>query len=238
MQSYGDLRISKSHMNWNGLVLKLMFGVRPKYFPKNLILKNSQALFLSQSESPSFTAIQNNRYPPYLEAVSSIRNLRTRHAVVIGTHNRYVIDPTIRTETHPAEVRFETCKICDFDCIGSLLIEGMGVKYIKKLSLTLKIIHLRHRTGRYLKVRSHVATFAAMQYKKLRNSRTATCEQRCNPKSSGCRTCCPLLFHAAHSLKVATCEQGSQGCSRSIFDIGFVETFAAVATSVAAQMCQ
>ncbi|KAJ4441987.1 hypothetical protein ANN_11851 [Periplaneta americana] len=26
-------------------------------------------------------------YPPYLEAVSSIRNLRTRHAVVIGTHN-------------------------------------------------------------------------------------------------------------------------------------------------------
>ncbi|KAJ4446658.1 hypothetical protein ANN_13355 [Periplaneta americana] len=26
-------------------------------------------------------------YPPYLEAVSSIRNLRTRHAVVVGTHH-------------------------------------------------------------------------------------------------------------------------------------------------------
>ncbi|KAJ4433183.1 hypothetical protein ANN_15440 [Periplaneta americana] len=33
----------------------------PKYFPKNLILKNPQSLFLSESESPSFTAIQNNR---------------------------------------------------------------------------------------------------------------------------------------------------------------------------------
>ncbi|KAJ4444512.1 hypothetical protein ANN_06306 [Periplaneta americana] len=33
----------------------------PKYFPKNLILKNPQSLFLSQTESPSFTAIQNNR---------------------------------------------------------------------------------------------------------------------------------------------------------------------------------
>ncbi|KAJ4450719.1 hypothetical protein ANN_02149 [Periplaneta americana] len=42
----------------------------------------------------------------------------------------------------------------------------------------------------------------------------------------------------AARLKVATCEQGSQGCSRNIFDIGFVETFAAVATSVATQMCQ
>ncbi|KAJ4451079.1 hypothetical protein ANN_02517 [Periplaneta americana] len=30
-------------------------------------------------------------YPPYLEAVSSIRNLRTRHAVVIGTHNTWGI---------------------------------------------------------------------------------------------------------------------------------------------------
>ncbi|KAJ4427260.1 hypothetical protein ANN_24878 [Periplaneta americana] len=30
-------------------------------------------------------------YPPYLEAVSSIRNLRTRHAVVIGTHNSWTI---------------------------------------------------------------------------------------------------------------------------------------------------
>ncbi|KAJ4451445.1 hypothetical protein ANN_02907 [Periplaneta americana] len=30
------------------------------------------------------------RYPPYLEAVSSIRNLRTRHAVVIGTHNTWL----------------------------------------------------------------------------------------------------------------------------------------------------
>ncbi|KAJ4428792.1 hypothetical protein ANN_25785 [Periplaneta americana] len=76
----------------------------------------------------------------------------------------------------------------------------------------------------------------ALQYKKLRNSRTATCEQRCNPKSSGCRTCCWLLFHTASSLKVATCEQGSQGCSRSISDIGFVETFAVVATSVATHM--
>ncbi|KAJ4444700.1 hypothetical protein ANN_06497 [Periplaneta americana] len=28
-------------------------------------------------------------YPPYLEAVSSIRNLRMRHAVVIGTHNTW-----------------------------------------------------------------------------------------------------------------------------------------------------
>ncbi|KAJ4452046.1 hypothetical protein ANN_03562 [Periplaneta americana] len=28
-------------------------------------------------------------YPPYLEAVSSIRYLRTRHAVVIGTHNTW-----------------------------------------------------------------------------------------------------------------------------------------------------
>ncbi|KAJ4428508.1 hypothetical protein ANN_24550 [Periplaneta americana] len=28
-------------------------------------------------------------YPPYLEAVSSIRNLRTCHAVVIGTHNTW-----------------------------------------------------------------------------------------------------------------------------------------------------
>ncbi|KAJ4450860.1 hypothetical protein ANN_02292 [Periplaneta americana] len=33
----------------------------PKYFPKNLILKSPQSLFLSQSESPSFTAIQKNR---------------------------------------------------------------------------------------------------------------------------------------------------------------------------------
>ncbi|KAJ4428945.1 hypothetical protein ANN_25941 [Periplaneta americana] len=30
-----------------------------------------------------------SRYPPYLEAVSSIRNLRTRYAVVIGTHNTW-----------------------------------------------------------------------------------------------------------------------------------------------------
>ncbi|KAJ4429529.1 hypothetical protein ANN_21698 [Periplaneta americana] len=36
---------------------------RTKYFPKNLILKNPQPLFLSQSESPSFTAVQNNRIP-------------------------------------------------------------------------------------------------------------------------------------------------------------------------------
>ncbi|KAJ4448429.1 hypothetical protein ANN_10445 [Periplaneta americana] len=31
-------------------------------------------------------------YPPYLEAVSSIRNLRTRHAVVIGTHNTWILE--------------------------------------------------------------------------------------------------------------------------------------------------
>ncbi|KAJ4436595.1 hypothetical protein ANN_16628 [Periplaneta americana] len=30
-----------------------------------------------------------NSYSRYLEAVSSIRNLRTRHAVVIGTHNTW-----------------------------------------------------------------------------------------------------------------------------------------------------
>ncbi|KAJ4446561.1 hypothetical protein ANN_13258 [Periplaneta americana] len=29
-------------------------------------------------------------YPPYLEAVSSIRNLRKRHAMVIGTHNTWI----------------------------------------------------------------------------------------------------------------------------------------------------
>ncbi|KAJ4448544.1 hypothetical protein ANN_10562 [Periplaneta americana] len=34
-------------------------------------------------------------YPPYLEAVSSIRNLRTRHAVVIGTHNTFTELPTV-----------------------------------------------------------------------------------------------------------------------------------------------
>ncbi|KAJ4431406.1 hypothetical protein ANN_20003 [Periplaneta americana] len=33
----------------------------PKYYPKNLILKHPQSLFLSQSESRSFTTIQNNR---------------------------------------------------------------------------------------------------------------------------------------------------------------------------------
>ncbi|KAJ4441027.1 hypothetical protein ANN_10876 [Periplaneta americana] len=43
-------------------VLTEIRDVCPKYFPKNLILKNPQSLFLSQSESPSFTAIQNNRW--------------------------------------------------------------------------------------------------------------------------------------------------------------------------------
>ncbi|KAJ4436408.1 hypothetical protein ANN_19040 [Periplaneta americana] len=33
----------------------------PKYFPKHLILKHPLPMFLSQSESPSFTTIQNNR---------------------------------------------------------------------------------------------------------------------------------------------------------------------------------
>ncbi|KAJ4435479.1 hypothetical protein ANN_18095 [Periplaneta americana] len=32
----------------------------------------------------------NSSYPPYLEAFSSIRNLRTHHAVVIGTHNTLI----------------------------------------------------------------------------------------------------------------------------------------------------
>ncbi|KAJ4448161.1 hypothetical protein ANN_10174 [Periplaneta americana] len=36
-------------------------SLRPKYFPKHLILKNPSPLFLSQSESPSFKTIQNNR---------------------------------------------------------------------------------------------------------------------------------------------------------------------------------
>ncbi|KAJ4443747.1 hypothetical protein ANN_05525 [Periplaneta americana] len=35
-------------------------------------------------------------YPPYLEAVSSIRNLKTRHAVVIGTHNTLGINLGLR----------------------------------------------------------------------------------------------------------------------------------------------
>ncbi|KAJ4446277.1 hypothetical protein ANN_12972 [Periplaneta americana] len=35
-------------------------------------------------------------YPPYLEAVSSIRNLRTRHAVVIGTHNTWIFNTILR----------------------------------------------------------------------------------------------------------------------------------------------
>ncbi|KAJ4444665.1 hypothetical protein ANN_06462 [Periplaneta americana] len=34
---------------------------RAKYIPKNLILKHSESLFLSQSESPSSTTIQKNR---------------------------------------------------------------------------------------------------------------------------------------------------------------------------------
>ncbi|KAJ4444157.1 hypothetical protein ANN_05946 [Periplaneta americana] len=34
-------------------------------------------------------------YPPYLEAVFSIRNLRTRHAVVIGTHNITVFNRSL-----------------------------------------------------------------------------------------------------------------------------------------------
>ncbi|KAJ4434328.1 hypothetical protein ANN_22885 [Periplaneta americana] len=32
-----------------------------KYFPKHLILKHPEPMFLSQSESPSFTTIQKNR---------------------------------------------------------------------------------------------------------------------------------------------------------------------------------
>ncbi|KAJ4426025.1 hypothetical protein ANN_27652 [Periplaneta americana] len=35
--------------------------------------------------SEEYEVLSTESYPPYLEAVSSIRNLKTRHAVVIGT---------------------------------------------------------------------------------------------------------------------------------------------------------
>ncbi|KAJ4433304.1 hypothetical protein ANN_15563 [Periplaneta americana] len=55
----------------------------PKYFPKHLILKHPYPMFLSQSESPSFTTIKNNRNAERngLETVDStvITHFRYRH---------------------------------------------------------------------------------------------------------------------------------------------------------------
>ncbi|KAJ4433602.1 hypothetical protein ANN_15912 [Periplaneta americana] len=42
------------------------------------------------ARSPDLNPIEHV-YPPNLEAVSSIRDLRTRHAVVIRTHNTWKI---------------------------------------------------------------------------------------------------------------------------------------------------
>ncbi|KAJ4426580.1 hypothetical protein ANN_26378 [Periplaneta americana] len=61
-----------------------MLGENPQKVRENtgILLEASKAIGLEVNP-------EKTNYPPYLEAVSSIRNLRTRHAVVIGTHNTW-----------------------------------------------------------------------------------------------------------------------------------------------------
>ncbi|KAJ4440098.1 hypothetical protein ANN_08231 [Periplaneta americana] len=53
---------------------RFQVAYRPKYFPKHLILKHPEPMFLSQSESPSFTTIQKNR----LEHIKTLEKIKKR----------------------------------------------------------------------------------------------------------------------------------------------------------------